>query len=292
MLKLITVTCAKHKIGQLILIGCLTVLFCLVLPAAALAGPPAPAGAEACAECHEAKTEAWQNSPHAKASNTNGVIGATCEDCHGAYIEGHPEEGVMRLTVDSSVCEDCHMNTFKQWKGSIHSQAGVQCIGCHMSHSQEFRLTDEVLCASCHRDRLEVSTHTARGVASAASCTDCHLSSATVTSDIAMTSANLDCGVLAPSHDFTGVSSRDCVSCHGSDVHTMFPGTEQVIDTQLLAMADRVPELATKLETTEQTSKTLRIMVPISLGIGLGIGGMLGIAFMLVVGYINQRRTK
>jgi hypothetical protein len=82
------------------------------------------------------------------------------------------------------------------------------------------------------------------------------------------------------------------VSCHGSDVHTMFPGTEQVIDTQLLAMADRVPELATKLETTEQTSKTLRIMVPISLGIGLGIGGMLGIAFMLVVGYINQRRTK
>ena len=291
MLKTISVICTTHKSRQLILIACLVALLGFVLPVTALAEPPAPAGAETCAECHKEKTAAWQTSSHARISNMNGVIGAKCEDCHGAYIEGHPGEGVMRLTVDSSVCEDCHTSTFRQWKGSIHSRAGVQCIGCHMSHSQEFRLTDETLCASCHRDRLEDSSHTARGIASVASCTNCHLSS-TATSDIAMASIGTDCGVLAPSHDFTGVSAQDCVSCHGTEVHTMFPGTDQLIDTQLLAMADSVPGLTTKLETTQQINKSLQIMVPVSLGIGLGVGGMLGIVFMLVFCYINERRTQ
>jgi hypothetical protein len=272
-------------------LSCFLILLILFLPGQALAAPPAPDGAEPCAECHVEKTEAWQSSPHAKAGNASGVIGATCEDCHGTYIEGHPGEGLMRLTVDSSVCEDCHTHTFKQWKGSIHSQAGVQCIGCHMSHSQEFRLTDEVLCASCHRDRLEDSSHTVRGVASVASCTDCHLAS-TTTNNEAMASTGADCGVLAPSHDFTGVAAQDCVSCHGTEVHTSLPGTNQLIDTQLLAIADRVPVLTTKLETIQEDNKTLQIMVPVSLGIGLGIGGVLGIAFMVIVGYINQRRPK
>lgn len=291
MLKLISVTCAKHKIGQLILIGCLVVLFCLVLPAAALAEPPTPAGAETCAECHEPETTAWQDSPHAIASNNkDGAIGATCEDCHGLYIEDHPEEGVMQLTVDSSVCEDCHSSTFEQWRGSIHQQAGVQCIGCHLSHSQEFRLTDEALCGSCHRDRLEDFSHTAHGVANVA-CTDCHLSTMT-TSEIAMVGPKGDYSILVPSHDFTGVSSEDCVKCHGQDVHELLPGPEHVVDAQLIAIADSVPGLTAELETTQQTNQTLQIMVPVSLGIGLGIGGMLGIAFMLVVGYINQRRTK
>jgi formate-dependent nitrite reductase cytochrome c552 subunit len=291
MSKIISVICTGHKTRQLILIACLVVLFGFVLPVTALAELPVPAGAEPCAGCHEAETTAWQDSPHANAShNKGGVIGASCEDCHGAYVEGHPGQGVMRLTVDSSVCEICHSTTFKQWHGSIHAQAGVQCIGCHLSHSQEFRLTDEALCGSCHRDRLEDFSHTAHGVANVA-CTDCHLSS-TATGEIAMVSTPADFGVLAPSHDFTGVSSEDCVKCHGQDVHMLLPGPEHVVDARLVAMADSVPELTTKLETTQQTNKTLQIMVPVSLGIGLGIGGVLGIAFMLVLCYINQRRAK
>jgi hypothetical protein len=33
-------------------------------------------------------------------------------------------------------------------------------------------------------------------------------------------------------------------------------------------------------------------MTVVSLGLGLGIGGMLGIVFMLALGYIIQRRPK
>ena len=93
--------------------------------------------------------------------------------------------------------------------------------------------------------------------------------------------------ILAPRHDFTSVSSEDCIKCHGPDAHKLLPAPDQVTDARVLAMANSVPELTTKLETTQQSNKVLQIMAPVSLGLGIGIGGMLGIAFMLVVGYIN-----
>ena len=278
------------KLRQLILLGALTTLLVFILPMAALAGPPAPAGAEPCAECHQEETTAWQDSPHAKAANNGDTIGATCEGCHGAYVDGHPGEGTMRLAVDSSVCQDCHLDTFNQWHGSIHAQAGVQCIGCHLSHSQQFRLTDEALCGSCHRERLEDFKHTAHGLANV-TCIDCHLSSA---ANVELTNLSADAGqtMTAPRHDFTTVSSEDCISCHGHDVHTLLPAPDQIVDAKVVAMAESVPELTAKLEAAEQTNQMYQIMTPVSLGIGIGIGGVLGIAFMLVIGYINQRRAK
>jgi hypothetical protein len=57
-------------------------------------------------------------------------------------------------------------------------------------------------------------------------------------------------------------------------------------------MADRAPELATQLEASEQNNRTLRVMSLVSLGLGIGIGGMLGVIFMLVVGYIVQGRAQ
>jgi formate-dependent nitrite reductase cytochrome c552 subunit len=80
------------------------------------------------------------------------VILVTFEDCHGPYVEDHPKTGTMQLTVDSAICETCHTTTFDQWAGSLHAQSGVQCIGCHLSHSQTFRLTDEALCGTCPHD--------------------------------------------------------------------------------------------------------------------------------------------
>jgi hypothetical protein len=65
----------------------------------------------------------------------------------------------------------------------------------------------------------------------------------------------------------------------------------QAANVRLLAMADRAPELATQLEASEQNNRTLRVMSLVSLGLGIGIGGMLGVIFMLVVGYIVQGRA-
>jgi hypothetical protein len=312
------------------LIGCLIVLLGLFLPATALAGPPEPdyEGPEKCAECHSAETEAWQNSLHAKAmtaidhelqlacgegmasvecdclschtthfnpvEGTYAFGGVTCEACHGPYIEDHPKSGIMQLDVDSSVCRNCHVDTHAQWQESLHAQAGVQCIGCHLSHSQDFRLTDEALCGACHRDQIEDFAHTAHEHADV-TCTDCHLSSVSPRETTALASTDASIGpVAAPSHRFTIVSSQACVGCHGQTIHeeTLHAITDQATNVQLLAMADQAPELAAQLEAVEQTNKSLRVMTVVSLGLGMGIGGMLGIVFMLVVGYISQGRAK
>jgi hypothetical protein len=286
MLKILTISPYTY----LLPVGCVLILLTLILPGTAFASPPAPAGAEPCAECHQPETTAWQDSPHAKAGdNETSAVGATCEDCHGVYIEGHPDEGVMKLAVDSSSCEDCHADTFVQWQGTIHAKAGVQCIGCHLSHSQEFRLTDESLCGSCHRERLDDFSHTAHGLAHVA-CTDCHASSMPTGDQLA--SISVSQSIMAPDHDFTTVTSEDCVRCHGQDAHTLLPAGDQIADAQIVALAESVPGLTEKLAAVEDSNKTLQIMAPVSLGIGLGIGAVMGIAFMVVLGYINQRRPK
>jgi hypothetical protein len=311
-------------------IGVLIVLLSLLLPTTVFAGPPEPGyqGPEKCAECHSAEAEAWQESPHALAlldidksiqlacgegmetigcsclachttdfdpiERTYAYEGVSCEACHGPYVEGHPKDGVMHLDVDSSVCRDCHVETYEQWESGLHAQSGVQCIGCHMSHSQDFRLTDEALCGACHRDRLDDFSHTAHESAEV-SCTDCHLSSGTAYETAAMASTDQSMGrPMAPSHRFTVVSSQACVSCHGQTIHEVIPSDDltQVANVRLLAMADRAPELAAELEAAEQNNKSLRIMSLVSLGLGMGIGGMLGVIFMLVVGYVVQGRAQ
>jgi nitrate/TMAO reductase-like tetraheme cytochrome c subunit len=271
-----------RTIKPLLFIGCL-LLILVALPAGVDAAPPV--GAETCAECHIEETEAWQDSPHAHAVDAEaGVLGATCEDCHGLYVEDHPETDVMQLSVDSSACQDCHTSTFQQWGQSIHAQNGVQCIGCHLSHSQEFRLSDEALCAACHRERLDTA-HAQSNV----SCIDCHLSSTNRHQEVELASAGeSSAGVPVASHDFTAVLSKDCMSCHGQDVHR--EDMAQVSYVSSSASPECQPELIAKLEATERTNKSLQTMTPISLGVGIGIGGMLGIIFMLVVGYINQNR--
>lgn len=319
-----------NAIGRLLLGGFFVVLPGLLLPATVLAGPPDPGyqGPEKCAECHSVEAEAWKNSPHAQAmanidesvhvacgdyaegdecsclschttdfdpiERTYAYGGVSCEACHGPYVEGHPKDGVMHLDVDSSICSDCHAETHQQWQDSLHAQAGVQCIGCHLSHSQDFRLTDEALCGACHRDRLEDFAHTAHE-SSEVGCTDCHLSSPPAQETAALVSANAVIGPpAAPSHSFTVVSSQACVGCHGQTIHEMVPHEDstQVANVQLLAMADRAPELAAELKAAEQTNKSLRVTALVSLGLGMGIGGMLGIVFMLIVGYVVQGRAK
>lgn len=276
---------SDSAIRRLILISGLIVLLVLVLPGSLLAAPPTPADVEECLECHVEETETWQNSPHANpAGDEGGPVGATCQDCHGAYIAGHPDEGVMPIIVDPALCESCHTETSIQWRGSTHAQAGVRCIGCHLSHSQGLRLSDETLCNSCHREgKFTHSTHSRADVA----CTDCHLSSvaAAPVSDSQLNTSN-----LTPSHDFTGVLPKDCLNCHGENVHK--EEMDQISSVQTEATPDCPPEVKAKLQDMEQTNRSLTAMTPVSLGLGLGIGGMLGVISTLVIGYIGQGRFR
>ncbi len=58
------------------------------------------------------------------------------------------------------------------------------------------------------------------------------------------------------------------------------------------AVASQPFQPVTAAEAQEQPTKTLQIMPFVTLGLGMGIGGILGIIFMLTIGYINHGRAK
>lgn len=253
--------------------GSLLLLLYLLLPSVALAQSP-----ETCADCHETEIDAWQNSLHAGTADSS----VTCESCHGPYVEDHPQKGVMQLGVDSTVCRDCHDETHRQWQHSSHGQANVQCISCHLSHSQEFRLTDEALCQSCHREELNDFAHTTHA-ASQLPCTDCHLSSASRELTGQAQVAAAAGGGTPPNHSFI-VLSKACIDCHEQEAEqsAFIPVNRQIPpDAQ-------IPELKAELKSAEQANQSLKGMSVATLGMGLGIGGMLGIIFVLIAGRLSQ----
>ena len=299
MLKLATMLYACSKIKRPIVTGCLVLLFTLALPTVVLAGSPTPPEVERCAECHKDETKAWQDSPHAKAYDLEEENpGAACTDCHGKKISviDHAEEAsMMELDIDSSICEDCHDTTFEQWGNSTHAQTGVQCIGCHLSHSQEFRLTDEALCGSCHRDYLESFSHTIHENTNV-TCISCHMSTVPIYETATLVSDQLgNEAIPAPTHDFATVSSHKCMECHDAmtlHVEPLPTDIEQVTDAQLRIATDRISKLTADLDTAQQISKSLQRLLWFSLGFGMWLGAVLGIVSVLVIGYIKQVRAK
>jgi hypothetical protein len=270
-------------------------LLALCWPAVVLAAPPVSSGADQCIECHEAETNAWMESPHARMLAADGVA-ATCESCHGIYVEDHPEAGIMKLTLNSDTCVDCHADTVAQLQNTIHADAGVECIGCHLSHSQEFRVTDDNRCQSCHRETAQVVTHSAHGLADV-DCTDCHVSSVTAPLDgenVSFISNHLKPAVEAPDHDFTKVSDASCLGCHTEDAHNGLPALdgERVTEARMVAMAETVPDLTAKIDAIEQTNRSLMIVAPLALGFGITLGIALTGIMAMGYCYINQRRPE
>lgn len=310
----------------LLLFGCLVAFFVL-LPSIALADPPNPAETDPnkCAVCHQAEAEDWQNSPHAQAmtplshgdamaceegqeetctcltchttnfdtaAKTFSQAGVTCEACHGPYVEGHPENGQMKLDVDSSICSDCHQETHKDWLSTPHAAAGVQCIGCHKSHSQNLRLDDEQLCTSCHRDRLTDPGH-AQHIRAGLNCIDCH---ATPTATTVDSGARMG-GSAAPSHQFA-VATEVCANCHGAGFHdtASMAVTDQNADAARAAMVEAASQQqpAEEIVAAEADRRWLQGATIFSFGMGMGFGALAGIIFVLIVGLIVQqtRRAK
>lgn len=285
----------------------------VALPGLASADAPAPLDADPgkCALCHQAEVQDWRNSPHAGALSATGhttgmtceegedcscltchttnfsaaamtfeYAGVTCEACHGPYVEGHPENGEMALSVDSSVCSDCHTETFQDWQHTSHAQAGVQCIGCHRSHTQNLRLDDEVLCKSCHRDQLQDAGHLTH-IQTGINCVNCHTSPASM-----MTNTG---GPSSPSHEFA-VNTEVCAGCHGQTFHgaeTTAMLSAAMAQSQGSAAAEAA-ELSLAVAQQESQRSAVRASL-LSLGLGVGIGAMVGIVFMLVIAVIIQR---
>ena len=308
----------NNGLTQLGLVVLLTVLLLFCMPLFASLAPRtvwAQAGNEVsteeghaikpCSSCHSDESEAWESSAHGMKGT--GSAGATCTDCHGDYVRGHPTVGLIPLVVDSSNCRTCHTETFHQWEQSRHATEGVQCISCHSVHDQELRLIDEKLCSSCHLESLNDPLHLAHWE-NGATCTSCHLTdqSAIEMSDHGIASIGFpvnDTGSLknvassnpvlsiamAPTHDFVSVSASRCLDCHREDVDASgritLNGTPTQVDSQ-------APELASRLKSAEKNNAFLTMLSAVNLGFGVGIGGIIGMVFVLVVATMSQRGKK
>ncbi len=237
---------------------------------------------EPCTSCHTAEGDAWLNSMHAtEAPDSMGdPSGASCVDCHGLYVKGHPAEGTINLSVDSGQCESCHTDTYAEWQHTQHAGEGVQCISCHSPHSQDLRLTDETLCESCHREAIEDPLHTAHWDGDV-SCTNCHMNGAALPNSIASTDANL--AMLAPTHDFTAISSTSCLECHRESV-----GNEAIALSEPSSEAAEPTEIDT--QSSQQLATRMASLSISSVGLGLGFGSFFGIVFMLAAARFLARR--
>ena len=122
-------------VGNVLLIGIVALCLMLCTAAGASAQDTVPEQGplsenEAGCGCHSMEKEPWQMSPHAGLMD-DGTPVAACETCHGAYVRGHPDEGMIALDTDSSVCIACHSGTADQWTDTAHCISCAQCIGCH-----------------------------------------------------------------------------------------------------------------------------------------------------------------
>ena len=231
-----------------------------------------------CAACHSEQHDAWIASAHGTVppESVGAIGGASCVDCHGPYIKDHPAAGTVRLTVDSSLCQDCYSGTYDEWQHTQRASEGVQCISCHRPHSQELRLTDQALCQSCHRDTLIDSLHAAHRVGEVA-CTSCHMA----THDTTPANGFVRNGLAAASHDFIVVTSQNCLDCHRNDVATTKDPNRLVADVSIFSA---------ELTAAQRTNKILTALSATNLGLGIGFGGILGIVFMLVAARVFPRR--
>jgi hypothetical protein len=65
-----------------------------------------------------------------------------------------------------------------------------------------------------------------------------------------------------------------------------------VVDLRVSQITEEASDLAVRLEDAREENRTLKTMSVVSLGFGLGVGGVLGIIFMLVVCKLGQRSAE
>ena len=89
---------------------------------------------------------------------------------------------------------------------------------------------------------------------------------------------------MGPNHTF-GIDGRACVNCHGGAIHqhVINEDVARIDAAELTVMSQRVQDLTRDLDNAKRDNRSLQAMSVVSLGFGLGIGGVLGIIIVAVI---------
>ena len=118
-------------------------------------------------------------------------------------------------------------------------------------------------------------------------CVDCHISPIQAsTSEYAV-----DRGTKSPSHEFA-VAAETCVLCHGERFHTELPDFEsQQVPAEPAAAAPSGAEApGADCVAAIEARRSAPALAAGSLGLGMGLGGIVGIAGVLMIGYVSRGR--
>jgi hypothetical protein len=258
-----------------------------------------------CALCHEQATKDWLASPHAQTMNdiflnewtnegkkweclvchatqfdrkagTFSHEGISCESCHGAMKEDHPDKSKMTLPVTSEVCQGCHAITYGQWRVSAHGQKNIRCFDCHKMHGMKLR-TDQPdqMCGTCHTERLKDFSHATHSI-EGLHCLSCHMPEV-------KGSVMKIRGLGVRGHTF-GVGAETCANCHRDMVHASHENATLTEEVQKLKavtpekLTEHVDQLVREDAKLKEELQANRRVFPPVVGLAFLLGIFLGVA--------------
>jgi hypothetical protein len=282
----------------------LSIILALLIGAAG-AGAGEDKESDRCALCHEQATKDWLESPHAQTMNdaflnewtkegkkweclvchtsradrktgTFSHDGISCESCHGAMKEDHPDKSKMVLPATSEVCQSCHGITYGEWRVSLHGQKNIRCFDCHKMHGMAQRKDKpDEMCGTCHTDRLSSfshATHSLEGL----HCLSCHMPEVKA-------SVMKIRGIGVRGHTF-GVGAETCANCHREMVHASHERASLEEEVHKLKAATpeklnaQVADLEKESVKLRETVSANRRVFPPLVGMAFILGLFLGIA--------------
>jgi hypothetical protein len=90
----------------------------------------------------------------------------TCLQCHDDIISVLHDDKLKKPS-----CNNCHIETSKEYKRSVHSGKGLSCKDCHNVH---FLKKDKRNCLECHRDASHTSLPSKEKHLKEIGCLACH----------------------------------------------------------------------------------------------------------------------
>lgn len=149
-----------------------------------------------CFGCHKSQKQAFQESIHGRAFESDAVTG--CQSCHGGGAAHSEVAGQDNYTGPLKIlsfkkgsgapdemtrpCLSCHQKDARRshWTGSAHQRRDVACTSCHQIHTARDKVRDKrtqpEVCFACHKEQRAQANRASHHpiVEGKVACSNCH----------------------------------------------------------------------------------------------------------------------